>query len=401
MKSFKINLYSGIFFRKDAISNSVLQKYEAIRSMGESLKLPLVCRIFTQGTDYDIPDTIVLRSAAYAAVHPAFHDADLHIFEFGIYYDLFNAILLKTDARKIVFYHNITPLALVNDDRARNAIGRSQTQLHNLVEANRIICISEFSRKELVERGFDPEQLSVIHLPPSIDIDGGRGRLTERTDGDRIRLLFVGRFTTAKGLADLVRAVAILKRRSLAHLRVDLVGTARFSEPGFIDALKALIASENVGEIVTIVGELSDDELALAYSRAQVFIMPSHHEGFCVPVLEAMGAGCFPVAYDAGNVPYLVAGWGLLAQTGDVAALASCLEDIVTRIDSARADNSELVLRTQRGVMPEGEWKAGILAHVAKYSRDAYVRHIRALLAQEIALAERSGIGTQAELLHR
>jgi glycosyltransferase involved in cell wall biosynthesis len=382
MKSFQINLYSGIFFRRDAISNSLLHKYEVVQSL-RAQGVAIDCRIFTHGTDHALPETIIVPSAAQATTHPAFRSADLHVYEFGIHYDLFNAILLKAPARKLVFYHNITPPSLVSDEHARQAVKRSQTQINNLSEADEIICISEFSRRELAAQGFESERLSVLHLPSSIQFPDGRGTSEGNGDG-LIHLLFVGRFTPAKGLLDLIRAIGILKRKGRSAIRLALVGAMRFSDPTFLEALRSLIAAEDVAGFVNIVGELSEDELAVAYSRADIFTMPSYHEGYCVPLLEAMSAGCFPVVYDAGNLPFLMSGLGSLSPAGDVQTLANRLDDVAQRLLAARQAGIPPVYPTERGDMRELDWQAATQSHVAQYSREAYVHEMSNLFLAEI-----------------
>src|SRR5665213_542165 len=166
MRPFTVNIYCGVFFRHDAISNSVLHKLRVIEAMAQG-GAAIAGHVYTLGTDYRLPNVTIVRSVGELIMQPGFNAADLHIHEFGIVQDLFNAALLHVAAPKIVFYHNITPLHLAPDDAARATIEKSFVQQNNLFLADRIVSISEFSRRELVAFGIDPDRLSTMHLPPS------------------------------------------------------------------------------------------------------------------------------------------------------------------------------------------------------------------------------------------
>jgi len=390
MRPFTVNIYCGVFFRHDAISNSVFHKLRVIEAMARD-GAAIAGHVYTLGTDYRLPNVTIVRSAGELIMQPGFNEADLHIHEFGIVQDLFNAALLHVAAPKIVFYHNITPLHLAPDDAARATIEKSFVQQNNLFLADRIVSISEFSRRELVAFGIDTDRLSTMHLPPSIDVDFPP-RPGFAATGDRpMRILFVGRFARAKGILDLVTAMGILKRHGPDGVVLDLVGATRFSNSATIAELEALIAAEGVGDIVRVRGELSDGDLAGAYRAADIFAIPSYHEGFCVPLLEAMTAGCFPVAYDAGNLPFLMAGLGRLAPVGDIDALAAALLEIAGEIQAARTHHRAAMLPTERGRMEEADWRDAMRQHTQSYSRAAFETAMTAFFADHMARAGNRG----------
>jgi glycosyltransferase involved in cell wall biosynthesis len=381
---YKVNLYSGAFYRHDAISTSLYHKLTIAKGL-RSRGVEIDCRIFAQGTDYDIPEATIVPSAGKLLLNQRFRRAHLHIYEFGVYYDLFDTILLRT-GRRVVIYHNITPISLVSDKNERLAIAKSHAQYHNLWEADKIICNSDYTRRDLLARGFGPARLSVIHLPPAVSVGRvGENRSFVTTGLEKpVRILFVGRFTPAKGLADLIRAMSILKQQEVGPINLELIGSMRFSDQAFIGSLRSLIEANRVGDIVRVVGEARDDELAEAYQGADIFAMPSYHEGYCVPLIEAMTAGCFPIVYDTSNLPYLLSGLGLLAKPGDIATLAFCLKDVTERLRDARRCGTPLLLRTERGVVTEAEWRAALRQHVASYSYPIYEAAISELLLTEM-----------------
>ena len=72
-----------------------------------------------------------------------------------------------------------------------------------------------------------------------------------------------------------------------------------------------------------------------ALGRGDIFVLPTHHEGFCVPILEALVSGCRVIAYDNSNVTSISGGLGTLVLTGDVRALSDAIARTVGDVSSA------------------------------------------------------------------
>jgi glycosyltransferase involved in cell wall biosynthesis len=89
-------------------------------------------------------------------------------------------------------------------------------------------------------------------------------------------------------------------------------------------------------EAVVFAGHVDDDELLAYYSLADVFVCLSEHEGFGVPLVEAMLLGVPVVAYDAGAVADTLQGGGVLLRERDPVAVAEIVEQIVSRSDLRR-----------------------------------------------------------------
>ena len=92
--------------------------------------------------------------------------------------------------------------------------------------------------------------------------------------------------------------------------------------------------------------------IAELYRGADVFVMPSHHEGYCVPVIEAMSSGCYVIGSDAGNVPNIMGGLGTVFPAGDADELARAICDVSAAtgcVRTARVNGQELVLPTSGG----------------------------------------------------
>jgi glycosyltransferase involved in cell wall biosynthesis len=81
---------------------------------------------------------------------------------------------------------------------------------------------------------------------------------------------------------------------------------------------------------VILTGSIPDAELAARYATADVFVCLSEHEGFCVPIVEAMLAGLPVIAYAAGAVPETMDGAGLLVESTDAIVLAELVQRLLS-----------------------------------------------------------------------
>jgi glycosyltransferase involved in cell wall biosynthesis len=207
-----------------------------------------------------------------------------------------------------------------------------------LRRASALVAISEHTRCTLVDAlGLPPERIEVTPL----GVEHERFRPTAVPDAFRSRhglspelrhLVYVGSNDPRKDLSTLVRGFARL-RAERADLRLRVVGGAPFQEEQ--RELEALIARLGLTEDVRFVRGASDDDLVLFYNVASLVVMPSPHEGFGLPALEAMACGAPLVYARAGPLPEIVADTGVAFEPGDdgdlAAAAGRLLEDAAVR----------------------------------------------------------------------
>lgn len=366
----QVALHTGVLLRHDAISTSLLRKLRLLRRLGAG-GVPVEVTGFAAYTDADEPGLEVVPRTFDRLASRSFRRADVHVWEYGISYQGFDAVFATPRwAANLAIYHNVTPVELAADNEAKAVLQHSLDRRHSLSHMHHVACVSEFNRADLLDLGLDPARLSVVPLPP-----GHRPRRDQRrrpTPGEPVRLLFVGRLTKAKGVCELVEAVA----RSVASappFTLDLVGNLAFSDPATLAWVLERIAHDELGNVVRLVGQLEDDELAAAYAAADALVLPSHHEGLCIPVIEALGAGCAVVTTAAGNLPDVLGGFGWIVPVGDVASLGAALTEVVHRLSAAK-----LGAAVQRP-SPTGEvaldvWAAGVDRHLERYSEAAHQR---------------------------
>ena len=139
--------------------------------------------------------------------------------------------------------------------------------------------------------------------------------------GRGARWLAVGRVSPNKALESTVAALAV------AHAHGDPEATLRVigkpATESYVAALQRYVAELGLAAAVTFTGHAGDAAVAAAYGDADVLVVTSEHEGFCVPVVEAMSAGLPVVAFDQGAVPEVLGDAGVLVPDKDPYALAT------------------------------------------------------------------------------
>ena len=372
----RISLVSGICMLPDAISYSVVAKANAISGLGLSADV----RVFSHQSNWNDPRSVTVNSAVELAADEFFRTSDIVCYEFGIHYSLFDTIfLLPRSVKKAAVYHNITPLQFAADDRSRQIIRRSLTQRANLMYCDHVACVSSFNRAELLAFGLPPERATVLNLPLKLPFTPTPQALPDARDP--IEILFVGRFVPSKGVLDLVEAAARAMRAG-ASVRVSLVGDTTFSDPDYLAQIERAIGASRHPEAFQFVGSVSAEDLAAHYGRAHIVAIASYHEGYCLPVIEALSSGCAVATYDAGNLPYIVNGLGRIVQTGDARALGDAIFDLAEALADTSVAPEERRLPLDCGRLSAHELRERSAEYLQRFSVEAYQEGVRDLFAR-------------------
>jgi len=143
--------------------------------------------------------------------------------------------------------------------------------------------------------------------------------------------LFVGRLSPHKAQHDLIKALACYRRCYDPQARLHLVGTSLGTD--YPRALERFAQRLGLADALRMPGMVSDEELAAYYRSADVFVCASDHEGFCVPLVEAMHFGVPVVAYGASAVGETVADGGLVLADKAPMTLAAAVHRVVADPD--------------------------------------------------------------------
>ena len=144
-----------------------------------------------------------------------------------------------------------------------------------------------------------------------------------------VNILFVGRIVPNKKIEDHIRLAEMYKRYIDSYYRFIFVG--RYDGlPRYYAQVRALIAQyEMLPDRFWFTGPVPDEDLAAFYRWSDAYVSLSEHEGFCVPLVEAMAADVPIVAYAAGAVPETLGGAGILFAPKDLEVAAELLGSVV------------------------------------------------------------------------
>jgi glycosyltransferase involved in cell wall biosynthesis len=156
-----------------------------------------------------------------------------------------------------------------------------------------------------------------------------------------LNVLFVGRVAPHKRHDDLIQVFCYLKRRVRPDSRLLLVGSTRGMER-YVASLQALVRRRGLSDVV-FVGHVGAPEWVACYRCASVYLSMSEHEGFGVPLLEAMHFGVPVIARKAAAVPETLGGAGLLIARSD-AATAAAVAELIALLDEDLALRERVVV---------------------------------------------------------
>lgn len=255
-----------------------------------------------------------------------------------------NDLFPTLPGRKAILYHNITPPEYFRgvQEQTAHLLARGRQQAKALAgSAEVVMADSQFNAEEIAAMGHANPQV----LPLVLDFSALRGKpdrgIQRRYRDGMANLLFVGRCAPNKRIEDLLNAFYYFQNYVQPASRLIHVGSTAGMEQ--YHALLLTRVRELQLKNVEIAGAATQSELLAYYSVARAFLCLSDHEGFCIPLLEAMTHEVPVVAYAAGAVPETLDGAGVLLRDKRFDLIAETLGR-VTEDDALR----KAILRGQR-----------------------------------------------------
>lgn len=337
-----IVLVNGICMRRDAISEVLFAQREVLETAGHKVTI-----IAQHRSDNSEQDRVLICGSSWQLMRmAAIREADVVVFHYGITYDLFDALLLPhTQAKTVVHFHNVTPPECLEGEAQQIAI-QSLDKLHLVALADEIWSDSPHNSEVLSHAtGIESDRISDMAL--FVRASMGTNALTKPLDHSDLRILVVGRLVPAKGHDLILDAIALLPRECLHRVSLRIVGTDRHSPSGYLNKLTKLVAENELEDQVAFCLDHDDEALIKDYLWADLFVSASAHEGFCVPIVEALAHGCRVVATNVGATSSTLGACGSLLPTREPQSLAAALRDEFTLFD-ARRDGTEEALLSER-----------------------------------------------------
>jgi glycosyltransferase involved in cell wall biosynthesis len=314
-----VHHFVPVLHRGDAVGRHTLRLRDATRRRG------IESNIFVDLVQDETADE-TLPAISYADTA---HRGDVVVYQFATA-SLMAPWLASRTETLVVNYHNITPPELMAPWDHHLALGQERAREDLAVLAARTtlaIADSAYNEEHLAEAGF----AATAVVPPSAAVEekvaSAASTATSSTPGGDggagAVWLAVGRVAPNKSLEHTIAALAVARQGSDHDPTLRIVGKP--ATDAYDRALRRYVADLGLQHAVTFTGYATDAEVAAAYTTADVLVVTSEHEGFGVPVVEAMAAGLPVVAYDQGAVPEVLGDAGVLVASRDPYALADAI----------------------------------------------------------------------------
>jgi glycosyltransferase involved in cell wall biosynthesis len=312
----------------DAVGNDVVGMRAVLAEAGYQV------RVFAESVH---PSLASLAQPLNQAPRKAFQSpGDILIYHHAMGWPVGEDILSRTRNRIVLRYHNITPAIFFAKYSEPFTItcslgAESTRRLARLPDAL-VLGASAYNCDEFVALGVDRARCHV--LPPLHAIeDFNRERfdvgVLETYSSAKTNILFVGGVKPNKGHARAIRVFAEYRGTYNEHSRLIFVGSIDPRLTKYVEELKQVAADLGVADAVVFSGTVDGSQMKSFYASAAVFLCSSEHEGFCVPLVEALYFRLPVVAWGVTAVPETLDGCGLVFDRWNVVSFAAALNDCV------------------------------------------------------------------------
>ena len=314
-----VNQWIPAAHRGDAIGDSARRVRDLIRRRGHESE------IYALTIDDNLRDDVRRFQDRQST------EGDLTIFHYAVPSPMTDAFAALPRGR-VLQYHNVTPahffapydanifrLATLGRAEIRRLVGHTDLALGD----------SEYNRQELDAFGFSNTGV----FPIALDLESIRRAprllgLEHMLSDGLTNFLFVGRIVPNKKIEDHIRLAEHYKRYVDADYRFIFVGKTD-GVPRYYATVRALMAEFRMpADRFVFTGPVPDEDLATYYRTASVYLSLSEHEGFCVPLLEAMSADVPVLAYSSTAVPDTLGGAGVQFAPKDLEYAAELLGEL-------------------------------------------------------------------------
>ncbi|HXT63313.1 MAG TPA: glycosyltransferase family 4 protein [Pyrinomonadaceae bacterium] len=329
----RISILTPTLVASDAVGNDVLGMHRLLTRRGHDVQL------FAE--DWNV-DGLGVRYAAHARAYAESAD-DILIYHHSIGWELGADILESSACRTIIKYHNVTPAEFFDgfSKQLRELCELGRAQLASIARAHHTLYLaaSAYNMSELLAAGSDRSKTFVV--PPFNQAENLAAvapdmSVLDRYSDGKTNLLMVGSVRPNKGHTSLIEAFAQYYYDFNCHSRLLIVGAEDDKLDGYSKALRELVDLLHLDGAIVFTGEVPADALKAYYLASDVFVITSEHEGFCVPLVEAMSMKLPIVGYASPAIAETIADCGILWDKVDPSLVAESINTLV-RDDSETA----------------------------------------------------------------
>lgn len=311
----------------DAVSNDVVGMYHVLQRQGFETK------IFAEGWTLATPEVSPAERISGFLKTPQ----DVLIYHYSRGWDSGLTLLRNLNCRTVVRYHNVTPpqfFVRYNSELAAMCLaGREQLKPISRAACDRYLSASAYNMRELVAEGAPESDSFVVppfhHIDRLNSVEADQDVLQRYADG-KVNVCMVGRVAPNKAHPALLEAFAAYHHDYNSESRLLIVGKEETRLKNYSALLREIANRLKARGAVIFTGEVSEEALKAYYQSAHAFMMTSEHEGFCVPLVEAMAMGVPVVAYSSSAIPETVADAGIVWPDRDPYLLAESINSVTT-----------------------------------------------------------------------
>ena len=305
----------------DAVGNDVRAIARALNEAGYATG------IFTMAVHPKIKD----EGVYLINMLPELNENDLIIYHYATADELAD-IIKEAPCKVVLRYHNVTPPAFFHgyDEGAEKVTREGLDEIADLKEAiDYGIVVSDFNKKDLIDMGYQcPIAVAPILIPlKDYEQEPDKDVVTRYSDG-KTNIVFVGRIVPNKKFEDVIACFAAYKEKYDPTARLFLVGNYQETDT-YYQYLQEYIKKCGVKDVI-FPGHIAFNAILAYYKIADLFLCMSEHEGFCVPLVEAMFFETPIVAYASTAIPGTLGGSGVLVETKEPEAVAEKMHQVIT-----------------------------------------------------------------------
>lgn len=308
----------------DGVGNDTLAIDNVIRELGYTTK------IYAENIDGRIKGNLAKKVSQM----PKLSKNDIIIYHLAIGTELNNK-LRDIPGRKIIKYHNITPAQFFEKyNRVSYNLCMNGLQQMQLMKDIPEYCWADsaYNKADLERAGYTcPIDVIPIAIPFEDYDKEPDWNIIKKYEDDWVNIVFVGRIVPNKKQEDIIKTFYYYKKYINHKSRLILVGSyngmERYYERlcKYVDELKL--------EDVIFTGHIKFNQILAYYHSANVFLCMSEHEGFCIPLLEAMHFRVPIIAYAQTGVKETLGDAGVPLDTKDCRVAAEMIDMLMTRDD--------------------------------------------------------------------
>jgi len=293
--------------------------------------------------DWDPACVSAASSVSPEAAHKWRFGDDLLIYHHSTHWPEGEQMLAQSRCGVVVRYHNVTPAAYFEGysepHTAASLAGLAATRRLAALPGAQFWGDSAFNCIEVIDFGAPRENCRVLppfHGVEAMAREAPDSRLVAEYHDGSANIIFVGAFKPNKAHARAIRVFALYHHCFNPKSRLILIGSIQAVFTGYLDWLRQLATAYGVDGRVVFATSVSRAELRSYYLLADVFLCVSEHEGFCVPLIEAMYCQVPIVAWSTTAVSETLGGCALAWSGFDEGNLAESIHTCVEQADLSR-----------------------------------------------------------------